>query len=385
MSSTQKFILFILGVGILAFCVLIAGTLWFRWNQPLGPSLQLAENTHDPLATFPATFTPPPHLEPGHPSTGTPLPGATVVSGDPETVCGGPPTMMILAIGSDQRVDSYLYGLADVIRLVRVDFVQPSVTVMSFPRDLYVEIPGISDHYNITHGKINQAYLYGNPGFGYYDGSDLGPGLLARTLYHNFGAQPQNYVAVNMRTFVHVVDAVGGVTVTLDQTVDGRAEDQPDRKDLLFYAGTHVLNGEQALQLARLRPYGDFDRGAAQNQILCGLHDEILSPSVVDHIPELIDAFKNNVQTDLSPAEISQLSCLLTKLEGSDITFLNYPENFFVGTRIQDPELGYTYILETDFNVLRDYVRAFSQGTWPVSTSQAPAADGTSPAKTFCE
>ena len=87
--------------------------------------------------------------------------------------------MIILAAGSDQRVDSYLYGLADVIRLVRVDFVTPRVTIMSFPRDLYVEIPGISDHYGITHGKINQAYLYGNPGYGYYDGSDFGPGLLA--------------------------------------------------------------------------------------------------------------------------------------------------------------------------------------------------------------
>ena len=70
--------------------------------------------------------------------------------------------MTILAVGSDQRGDVYNYGLGDVIRLVRVDFLSPRVTIMSFPRDLYVEIPGISDHYNITHGKLNQAYLYGS-------------------------------------------------------------------------------------------------------------------------------------------------------------------------------------------------------------------------------
>jgi LCP family protein required for cell wall assembly len=335
------------------------------------------------MATFPSTHTPPPQLEPGYPPTATIAPQTATA---PVTVCGGPPTMMILAIGSDQRVDSYLYGLADVIRLVRVDFATPRVTVMSFPRDLYVEIPGISDHYGITHGKVNQAYLYGNPGFGYYDGPDLGPGLLARTIYHNFGAQPQTYFAVNMRTFEKIIDAVGGVTVTLDHTVDGRKENQPDRKDLVFGAGTHVLNGRQALQLARLRPYGDFDRGDAQNQIICGLHEKLLSPVIVGNIPELIRAFEDNIQTDLTPAEISQLSCLLTQLEGSDIQFMKYPDNLFSVTRVQDQELGYTSILDTDFNILRDYVNAFALGTWPVSPSQMPSTESGLPStKSFCE
>ena len=356
-----------------------------RWNQPLGPVLALPTNTYAPTLDFPPTHTPPANLELGRPATGTPAPAASLTPTVPSTICGGPPTMVILAIGSDQRIDSYTYGLADVIRLVRIDFSRPRVTVMSFPRDLYVEIPGISDHYDITHGKINQAYLYGNPGFGYYDGADLGPGLLARTLYHNFGAQPRNYIAVNMRTFENIIDAVGGVTVHLDHMVDGRKENQPDRTDLVFYEGTHILNGRQALQLARLRPYGDFDRGNAQNQIMCGLYDKLLSPSVVGNIPELIEAFEDNIQTDLSPAQIGQLSCLLTQLNGSDITFYNYPDDLFVGTRIDDPQLGYTFILETDFNTIRDYVHAFSIGTWPVSTSQMPTADGDSPAKTFCE
>ena len=63
------------------------------------------------------------------------------------------------------------------MRVIRVDFVEPRVQVMTFPRDLYVEIPEIEDHYGITHGKLNQAYLYGNPGYGYYDGPGRGPGL----------------------------------------------------------------------------------------------------------------------------------------------------------------------------------------------------------------
>ena len=383
MTKTQKIILLVLAAAILFFCVLIGGLLFSMWNQPLGPALALPTNTFAPALEFPPTHTPLPQLEPGYPPTATFAPPTETV---PATLCGGPPTMMILAVGSDQRIDSYLYGLADVIRLVRVDFTTPRVTVMSFPRDLYVEIPGISDHYDITHGNINQAYLYGNPGFGYYDGPDLGPGLLARTLYHNFGAQPQTYVAVNMRTFEKIIDAVGGVTVTLDHTVDGRKENQPDRKDLVFYAGTHILNGREALQLARLRPYGDFDRGDAQNQIICGLHDKLLSPAIVGNIPALVNAFEDNIQTDLTPAEISQLSCLLTQLDGSDISFMKYPDDLFVGTRVQDPELGNTFILDTDFNIIRDYVSAFAQGTWPVSTSQMPSAESGVPStRTFCE
>ncbi len=376
MTKLQKIILFFLIVGICVFSVLIAGMAYQLWMTPLGPSLQLPTNTYAPMATFPPTWTPlaAEDLPPGHPSTGTPAPPPTATNTPPTAICGGPDTMLILAIGSDQRGDSYLCGLGDVIRLVRVDFVNPGVSIMSFPRDLYVEIPGISEHYNITHGKLNQSYLYGNPGFGYYDGADLGPGLMARTLAHNFGAQPDHYLAVNMQTFVKIVNAVDGITVTLDETIDGRAADQASRDDLVFYAGTHFLYGKEALQLARLRPYGVFDRAQAQNDVLCGLYKKLTSPSVVGDIPGIINAFEDNVQTDLSPADISQLSCLATQLKGANITFYNWPEDLFVGTRVDDPVLGRTFIWDVDFDLMRNYVDAFSRGEW-LATAQSESAE----------
>ena len=63
--------------------------------------------------------------------------------------------MVILAVGADE------IGLADCIRAVRIDFVTPSVSVLAFPRDLWVSIPGLED-LGITQGKINTAYIYGN-------------------------------------------------------------------------------------------------------------------------------------------------------------------------------------------------------------------------------
>jgi hypothetical protein len=72
---------------------------------------------------------------------------------------------------------------------VRVDFVNPKVTVLEIPRDLWVEIPDIADDLDgQDHEKLNQAYLYGNPGFGYTDDPAQGPGMLARTLTLHFNA-----------------------------------------------------------------------------------------------------------------------------------------------------------------------------------------------------
>jgi anionic cell wall polymer biosynthesis LytR-Cps2A-Psr (LCP) family protein len=84
-----------------------------------------------------------------------------------------------------------------------------------------VEIPGIENHGGITHGKLNQAFLYGNPGYGYYDDPDLGPGLLADTLEFNFGATSDHYISVNLQTFTKVVDAMGGIDIVLPYVVDG--------------------------------------------------------------------------------------------------------------------------------------------------------------------
>ena len=384
MSRTQKVILLILGISVLCMCVLVVGSAYQLWQRPLGPALQLPTNTFVPFSTFPPTWTvlPGENVPPVNIGTATPAPPTAL----PAPLCGGPTEMTILAIGSDQRGDSYLYGLGDVIRLVRIDFVTPRVTIMSLPRDLYVEIPGISDHYNITHGKLNQSYLYGNPGFGYYDGPDLGPGLMARTLAHNFGAQPNQYIAVNMRTFVKIVNAVDGIRVDLPEAIDGRAADQPNRDDLVFWAGTHYLYGKEALQLARLRPYGVFDRAKAQNVVLCGLYNKLVTPSVVGDIPGIISAFEDNVQTDLSPEQIGQLSCLGTQLKGSDIVFLNWPENFFVSKYFyDDPVYPRLSIMDVDFALMREYVDAFARGDWPESGQSTSSGLEDFIPKSFCD
>jgi LCP family protein required for cell wall assembly len=398
MTSFQKFILAFLAVIAI---VVFGFVFWLyagAWNKPLGPALQIPTVT--PFL-MPPTWTPPSfssitpattsevftsNLQAASPSaTASPLSTTIPPNAAVTGLCGGPPVMTILAVGTDARGNNYDYGLGDVIRLIRVDFVNPKVTVLEFPRDLWVEIPDIADNLKgQDHEKLNQAYLYGNPGFGYTDDPAQGPGLMARTLTLNFGTNIDHYAAVNMRTFEKIVNAVGGIDINLPQAVDGRTVDDRNGR-LLFKAGEQHLDGPRALMLARIRIRGTFARADNQNRVLCALRDKLTTPKVVTKIPQLIQSFQGAIQTDLTPAQLGQLACLGTQLQPGNIVFASFPEEDFTATRIYDPVFkGRVFIWDVDFNTLRDYVAQFNQGTWPAAGSTPPTTDTKEEGIPFC-
>ena len=338
-----------------------------KWNKPLGVSLGL------PSPTLAATRTPVPIATSSRDATTT---ISSTFTSTPEPLCGGPSVMTILAIGSDTRSENYLYGLSDVIRVIRVDFNTPRVSVLDLPRDLWVDIPDISSHYGINQGKLNQAYLYGNPGMGYYDGPGEGPGLLARTLFKNFGISVDNYGAINMRTFVKLVDAAGGIDIYLPTDMDGRPIDKETEDMGYFSAGQQHLGGDAALRLARIRKKigGGFRRTDNQNLVLCALKDKLLSPSVLPKVPQIIDSFRDSVQTDLSPAQISRLACLMPKVSSENLIFASVPEELFKLGKIYDPyRKDTTSILEIDHAVLQNYINRFIAGEWPEPSTDEPS------------
>jgi LCP family protein required for cell wall assembly len=365
MSALQKVILAFLSVVAIALLALVLWIYFGAWQRPLGPSLQ--RSTSIPFE-LPATWTPDPKATATHlitPQSVTierPSPAPATGTG----LCNAPAVMYILAVGSDARGDNYTYGLADAIRLVRVDFINPKITILEFPRDLWVEIPDIADNLNgQDHEKLNQAYLYGNPGFGYTDDPAHGPGLLARTLTLNFGTQIDHYAAVNMRTFEKIVDAVGGIEVYLPDAVDGRTPDDPSER-LVFEQGTLTLDGPRALTLARIRIEGTFARADNQNRVLCALRDKLTNPKVITKIPQLIQSFQGAIQTDMSPAQLGQLACIGTQIEPGNVVFANFPEEHFKSTRILDPVFGKkVFTWDVDFDILREYIAKFNAGTWP--------------------
>ena len=373
----------------LAVLIVVLAVVWFgigfqlvaRWTAPLGPALVWPDfpppapevDSNQPDAT--AAAKPANDLQGFDP----PATSAIQLAAEPSPTvgtphCGGPARMILLVIGSDTRASGYMYGLADVIRVGRIDFITASVTVLEFPRDLWVEIPGIAER-GITHEKLNQSYLYGNRGFGYYNGPDLGPGLLARTLYLNFGIWPDHYLAVNMQTFARLVDVLGGIEINLPYTVDGRMEGQEEYTNLLFLPGPQRLKGSEALMLARLRTGVNTDRSTHQGLIACALRDAALKPSNLSRLPDIIDSFYGSVQTDLSPREISALLCLMGQVSPSDIRFVSFPAGSMQAGRVYDPVFRKeVFAYEADFEQMRVYTADFLDGNWP--PPQDPASSG---------
>ncbi len=376
MQSSKRKWFFIIGgillVGLFAASIVIYPKAKQQWQAPLGPGLDLPTRPAPSPTELPPTqlsriSSPEPEQISGtteSPKTITPSPSPT-----PEPLCGGPEILTVLAVGADSGID-YRYGLADVIRIVRIDFVTPKVTVLSLPRDLWVELPpgvGAPKRDPITHSKLNQSYFYGGPGMGYYDGPGAGPGLLARTLERNFSLLVDHYGAVNMQTFVKIVDAVGGIDIYLPTDVDGRPIDSKTEDMGYFYAGQQHFNGDQALRFARIRKkYNDFTRMDHQNMVICALKEKITSPSVLPKIPQIIAAFQDSVLTDLSPEQLSQLACLTPHLKRENLIFTGLPEEILQSGSVYSPiQKNRTYIVEADFDVIRDYVSQFMEGTWP--------------------
>jgi LCP family protein required for cell wall assembly len=361
MSSTRRSKPWVIAAAVGGFLLVAvifasAGALAQRLTSPLGPGLELATTTISPAASPPAAL-----------AAASSVPARTNPTATPAPLCGGPPTMIVLGIGADSRDNNYLYGLADAIRVARIDFTVPAVSVLSLPRDLWVEIPEIADHYGIDHGKLNQAYLYGNPGMGYYDGPGAGPGLLARTLDLNYSLRADHYGAVNMQTFVRLVDAVGGIDLYLDQAVDGRPVDDKTEDMGYFRAGAHHMDGQTALRFSRIRKTDNaFRRDDRQTQVLCALKNKLLSPEVITDIPEIIAAFQGSVQTDLSPAQLASLVCLGPMIRAENLRFASLPEELLTQTRNAEG----SFVLLPDEEQLGELIRAFVAGTWPTEPDQ---------------
>ena len=335
-----------ISILVLVILTVLAGSGYLvltTWYRPLGPSLALSTST--------AVVT----------SPGTPLPGETLTP-TVVPVCGAPPTLTILVTGVASQ--DYLYGLADAIRLVRVDFQTQTISVLALPRDLWVEIPGIEDQ-GITVGKINQAYFYGTQGMGYYGGSGYGSGLLALTLQENFGVWTDHYLAVNLESFVQIIDTIGGIDIYLGGDVYRRVYGEPE---LFLKAGSHHLNGKQAEMLARQRiQIGDFGRIDNQTVILKGIAAKMLTPSGIKAIPDLVYQLKRNVMTDLSPDQISQLVCLAGKIDyQEDVSFETLPGKLMNQTLVFDPAMNInTSALIGNTAGIRSLIVDYQAGIWP--------------------
>ncbi|HSX53558.1 MAG TPA: LCP family protein [Patescibacteria group bacterium] len=227
-------------------------------------------------------------------------------------------------------------NLTDSILLISIDTVHNTGFMLSIPRDLWVSY-GTQDCIFGNSGKINATYECGQdikfnqPGF-----PQGGMGLLEKNIEQDFGVDINYYALIDYSALRDAVNAVGGVNFTV-KSQDPRGIYDPSidystRGPLVKLTnGTHVLNGQQALDLARARgdaygaygyPSADFTRTQNQRQLLLALKDKALSAGVLSNpakITSLFDAIGNNVKTDFHTDEVRRLYDISKKISNNNV------------------------------------------------------------------
>jgi LCP family protein required for cell wall assembly len=265
-----------------------AGGRWRRWATPKRIVASLLGLIVGWLALSLVLFLVSSHFE------RTSLPGNVSGVLDPS---GFPLTSAnnILVLGSDRRqkdsrepgAETTGFGRSDTIMLIRTG--GGHAARLSIPRDTVVEIPG--------HGlqKVNAAHEYG------------GPAESVSVLEHWLGVPINHVVEVNFENFPQLIEAMGGVTYTggcIVSNLDGGSAD--GGFTLRLSAGTHHLDGKQALALARTRENlcapneTDIQREEHQQALFTAMKSQLLSPSSFFRLPW--------IAWDAPPAIISDMS-----------------------------------------------------------------------------
>ena len=231
-----------------------------------------------------------------------------------KVAAGEEPAVNILVLGTDSRTSAsdpsqWKEGAqrTDAIMIVQVSGDRKTVSVMSIPRDSWVEIPGHGQ------GKINAAYSYG------------GPSLTIHTVENLTGIHIDHFAVANFESFVALTDEIGGVRVNLKtpQTLAGKE----------LGAGAQVLDGQQALAYTRERsslPNGDFDRVKRQQTWMRSIVSRVLTNGTLSSPTALYSFLKTASRTvavdeSFTLNQMQSLALETRHLHSNDIAFMTVP------------------------------------------------------------
>lgn len=254
----------------------------------------------------------------------TPSPGVTEVP---------PPTesLNILVLGSDSRSGEENQELgggedggarSDTAMVVHLDAGRTTATVVSIPRDTLVDrpscpLPDGESTRPVSGAMFNTAYEVG------------GPVCAVKTVEALTDVRMDHYIEIDFAGFARLVDALGGVTVTTEEDIDD------ERSHLTLEAGTHHLDGTDALALARTR-YGigggsDLERIELQHRLVKALLEQIGRQDLLTdpaHLYEVADAVTGSLTADTgldSLGELTRFGQSLRELLSVGVTTLTMP------------------------------------------------------------
>lgn len=211
----------------------------------------------------------------------------------------------VLLIGTDHRDDSW-NGNSDTMILATIRPDMEKIILTSFMRDLYADIPGLGVH------KLNYAYAAG------------GAEKLMETLEDNYGVPVDHYVVVDFESMADIVDAVGGVEITISDAechwLNGYLVSMEATEDSLPGGGTYVLNGNEAVAYARIRFVGnnDYERTQRQRNILREIFGKLKNLGA-DQAAALVKNVMPEVEHDYSAMELLELLTELPEISGYEL------------------------------------------------------------------
>jgi LCP family protein required for cell wall assembly len=211
--------------------------------------------------------------------------------------------IFILAIGSDARpgvCEPVERCLADSLHLIGINPRKGAASILGFPRDSYVPIPGVGTR------KINDSLFYG------------GPELVAQTVEDLVGVNIDYYLLTSFLGLRQMVNAVDGIEVEIPYPMSDAASGAS------FAAGPATLDGKQALAFARNRkdtPNGDFSRSENQGRLLVAALEQLRKEVRRDPLALLrwVVAGMTHIQMDLSAGEVFRLALSALTIEPNQV------------------------------------------------------------------
>lgn len=263
------------------------------------------------------------------PGNGVSLPGplARVPGLDPEPVETSPLTerINILILGLDRRphhspdVDGP--PRSDSMYVLSVDPVTKTGGLLAIPRDLYVNMPNPEGKSFPWQTRINTAYQYGIQ-YGYPGG---GPALARETVEQTLRITINYYIVVDWVGFADIIDALGGVEVTVPVPLHHVEGFNPRDGNAFFIdipAGRQPMDSITALAYSRYRGEPDYDLGRIkrQQQVMRAAMEKALRLGWLSSAPSLWSKYRASFDTDITPARLPGLIALARQVGPDRLT-----------------------------------------------------------------
>ena len=210
----------------------------------------------------------------------------------------------VLVLGIDTRDSDPATRNTDTMLVVSIDPLNRSASMLSIPRDVYIDKPGTFQ------GKINGAFSFG------------GPQLVRKLVDDLLGVPIHSYALINFEAFNKIIDGVGGVIVDAKRPV--RDEYYPTAdfgvERINIRTGPQLMHGDTALKYARSRhDTNDYSRARRQQEVIGALRARLAQPEALRTLPTLIDSVGTTIETDFDPANVPPLARTGTGIDSSAI------------------------------------------------------------------